>query len=52
VSPLELPVVPSPVPGRPPAAEPGAWRRTLSPAQASEIESIAGDELRRVGYGA
>ena len=51
VSRLELPVAPSPVPGRPPAAEPGAWRRTLSPAQAAEIESIAGDELRRVGYG-
>jgi hypothetical protein len=52
VSPLELPNAPSPVPGRPPASEPGAWRRTLSPVQAAEIESIAGDELRRVGYGA
>ncbi len=52
VSPLELPTAPSSVPGRPPASEPGAWRRTLSPAQAAEIESIAGDELRRVGYGA
>jgi hypothetical protein len=51
VSPLELPVAPSPVPGRPPASEPGAWRRTLSPVQAAEIEGIAGDELRRVGYG-
>lgn len=51
VSPLELPVAPSPVPGRPPTSEPGAWRRTLSPVQAAEIEGIAGDELRRVGYG-
>jgi len=51
VSPLELPVGPAPVPGRPPASEPGAWRRTLSPVQAAEIEAIAGDELRRVGYG-
>ena len=50
VSPLELPAAPPPC--RPAAAtEPGAWRRTLSPAQAAEIESIAGDELRRVGYG-
>jgi hypothetical protein len=33
------------------ALEPGAWRRTLSAEQATEIESIAGAELRRVGYG-
>lgn len=32
------------------ALEPGAWRRTLSPEQTSEVEKIAGDELRRVGY--
>jgi hypothetical protein len=31
--------------------EPGAWRRALSAEQASEVESVAGDELRRVGYG-
>jgi hypothetical protein len=33
------------------APEPGAWRRTLSTEQATEVETIAGDELRRVGYG-
>ncbi len=38
-------------PGPDPAAEPGAWRRQLSPAQLAEVERIAGDELRRVGYG-
>jgi Sulfotransferase family len=37
--------------GSQPAAEPGTWRRQLSPAQVSEIESIAGPDLRRVGYG-
>src|SRR6516165_10740818 len=31
--------------------EPGAWRRLLTPAQAAEVESIAGEDLRRVGYG-
>ena len=38
-------------PGRPALAEPGSWRRALSPAQTGEIEAIAGEELRRVGYG-
>jgi hypothetical protein len=33
------------------ALEPGAWRRTLSSEQATEVESVAGTELRRVGYG-
>lgn len=33
------------------ALEPGAWRHTLSADQAAEVESVAGDELRRVGYG-
>ncbi|HEY2575744.1 MAG TPA: sulfotransferase [Streptosporangiaceae bacterium] len=32
------------------ALEPGAWRRTLSAGQTAEVEKIAGDELRRVGY--
>jgi hypothetical protein len=36
-------------PGR--AVEPGAWRGLLTPAQAAEVENIAGEELRRVGYG-
>jgi hypothetical protein len=33
------------------AIEPGSWRRLLSSAQVTEIEKIAGPELRRVGYG-
>jgi hypothetical protein len=31
-------------------AEPGSWRRLLTPAQLSEVESVAGPDLRRVGY--
>lgn len=31
--------------------QPGSWRRTLSAEQAVEVEKIAGNELRRVGYG-
>lgn len=31
--------------------EPGAWRRLLTAAQATETERMAGEELRRVGYG-
>ena len=31
--------------------EPGAWRRVLTTAQVAEVEQVAGDELRRVGYG-
>jgi hypothetical protein len=27
------------------------WRRLLNPAQAAEVERVAGGELRRVGYG-
>jgi hypothetical protein len=34
-----------------PNLEPGAWRSKLSPAQVSEIEAVAGPDLRRVGYG-
>jgi Sulfotransferase family len=30
--------------------EPGAWRRLLGSAQLSEIEAVAGPDLRRVGY--
>jgi hypothetical protein len=33
------------------APEPGSWRRALSAEQAIEVEKIAGNELRRVGYG-
>jgi hypothetical protein len=31
--------------------EPEEWRRLLSPAQLAEIEKVAGQQLRRVGYG-
>jgi hypothetical protein len=34
-----------------PAVEPGGWRRLLSAAQLAEIEKVAGQDLRRVGYG-
>jgi hypothetical protein len=37
--------------GSQPGLEPGAWRRQLSSAQLSEIESVAGPDLRRLGYG-
>jgi hypothetical protein len=30
--------------------EPGAWRRLLTQAQLSDVESVAGPDLRRVGY--
>jgi len=33
-----------------PSPEPGAWRTQLTPAQLTEIESVAGPDLRRVGY--
>ncbi len=32
------------------AAEPGAWRRQLTTSQLTEIESVAGPDLRRIGY--
>jgi hypothetical protein len=33
-----------------PGGEPGTWRQALTTAQVAEIESIAGPDLRRVGY--
>jgi hypothetical protein len=33
------------------AAEAGGWRRLLSPTQVLQIEQVAGQDLRRVGYG-
>jgi hypothetical protein len=33
-----------------PRPEPGAWRTQLTTAQVTEIESVAGPDLRRVGY--
>jgi Sulfotransferase family len=34
-----------------PSPDPGAWRRQLTSGQLSEIEAVAGTDLRRVGYG-
>lgn len=31
--------------------EPGAWRAALTAAQVADVERLAGEELRRVGYG-
>lgn len=31
--------------------EPGVWRRALTSEQVDEVETLAGEELRRVGYG-
>jgi hypothetical protein len=35
----------------PMAVPPGSWRRTLTPQQLSDVEQVAGIDLRRVGYG-
>jgi hypothetical protein len=43
----EVPALALQVPG---AAAAGGWRDRLSPDQAAEVESLAGPELRRVGY--
>ena len=32
--------------------EPEMWRRQLSPGQLADVDKVAGEELRRVGYGA
>jgi hypothetical protein len=39
-------------PGRPPATpiSAGGWRRALTAEQAADVEKVAGEELRRVGY--
>jgi hypothetical protein len=37
--------------GRPPDAAPGTWRRALSAQQRADVEQVAGNDLRRVGYG-
>ena len=38
--------------GRGPAAvQPGGWRRTLTAQQVTDVEQVAGIDLRRVGYG-
>jgi Sulfotransferase family len=38
--------------GQPLALTPGTWRRSLSPQQLEDVEKVAGNDLRRVGYGA
>jgi hypothetical protein len=35
-----------------PMIEPGGWRRRLTSGQVAEFEKVAGQDLRRVGYGA
>jgi hypothetical protein len=35
----------------PTAVPPGGWRAALTPQQASDVERVAGADLRRVGYG-
>jgi Sulfotransferase family len=37
--------------GQPPDAAPGTWRRALSAQQLADVEQVAGNDLRRVGYG-
>jgi hypothetical protein len=37
------------VAARPAAA--GGWRKVLNPTQLTEVERVAGQQLRRVGYG-
>jgi hypothetical protein len=46
---LDAPVADMEVPRA--VRETDAWRRLLSPAQLAEIEKVAGQQLRRVGYG-
>ncbi len=38
-------------PSTQPSPAPGAWQRQLTAAQLTEIETVAGPDLRRVGYG-
>jgi len=39
-------------PGGPMAIQSGGWRRALTPQQVTDVEQVAGLDLRRVGYGA
>ena len=41
----------SPVSAASAGTAPGAWQRQLTAAQLAEVESVAGPDLRRVGYG-
>jgi hypothetical protein len=36
---------------RRPKNEPSAWRRELTLSQLADVEKVAGEELRRLGYG-
>jgi Sulfotransferase family len=38
-------------PGQPSALAPGGWRRALTAQQLTDVEQVAGTDLRRVGYG-
>jgi hypothetical protein len=29
----------------------GSWRRRLTPQQVTDVERVAGNDLRRIGYG-
>jgi Sulfotransferase family len=40
-----------PGPGQSAGVEAGGWRRLLTPTQVTQIEQVAGNDLRRVGYG-
>ena len=33
------------------AVQSGGWRRALTPQQVTDVEQVAGIDLRRVGYG-
>jgi hypothetical protein len=47
---LSLPAASLRDPQLPASMRAGSWRRTLTPDQAADVEKVAGDELRRVGY--
>jgi hypothetical protein len=46
-----IPVRSNGVAGSGRAVQAGGWRRLLTPLQVSEVEKVAGTDLRRVGYG-
>jgi hypothetical protein len=46
-SPVTAPPAPS---ARRPGPEQNAWRRVLTYSQLTDIEQVAGEELRRLGY--
>jgi hypothetical protein len=52
ISQVQVPAAKRGAGGQQAAIEAGGWRRLLTQAQVTEIERVAGDDLRRVGYGA